>query len=61
MDILKKITWCFNDDEWDNLVKVNDLRLLMMRVFRKANCCSKEEATVIKSTAEIATILMRME
>lgn len=60
-EVIPQLTWELEPRDWKRICRTGDLRLWMMRLFKTTQLVSEEDELVMKSIAEIATILMRME
>ena len=61
MELVPKLTWYLKEEDWKKVQSTGDLRIMMMRLFKRAQLLGEEDEVVVKSIAEVATILLRME
>lgn len=55
LEIINKLTWDFTDSHWELLGRTRDLRMTMMRLFKRAQLLNKEEEVILKAIVEITT------
>ena len=61
LQVIQKIVWKIGAKEWSMISGTNNLKVMMMRLFKMAQVVGEQGEKTMKSVAEVATMLMRLE